>query len=117
MSEATSESNGEGEYVRTEGGRFAAGTRAGPGRPPMSSPMGKFREVLWSEIKEHDIASAIQTLRDVMSDPKAKPADRIAAAREMLDRSAGRPLPTDLADLVEQAERLAVQRQEPEGDQ
>jgi hypothetical protein len=39
-------------------------------------------------------AEAVETLRDVMSDKKAPPAARVAAANSILDRGYGRPSQT-----------------------
>ena len=58
MIDTAHDTNAQVNYLRSDGGRFATGNRGGPGRPPMTSAMGRFREALWSEIKENDIASA-----------------------------------------------------------
>jgi hypothetical protein len=93
---------------RDDSGRFTAGNSGGPGRPRRTSPMARFRERLWESITDQDIADAVSTLRTVMTDTGTKTCDRIAAARELLDRSVGRSLPSDLADLVEQAELIVA---------
>jgi hypothetical protein len=61
-------------------------------------------------VNEADVAEAVGVLRAIMSDPKAKGADRLNAAREILDRSCGRPVQPDLQELVEAAESMVAGR-------
>ena len=97
----------ENENIDRDGnGRFNPGNVGGPGRPKGSSPQIRFRSAMYAALTEADIVSALQCLRDVMADREAKTSDRIAAAKEILDRACGRPLPPDLEDLVLQAEAL-----------
>jgi len=87
-----------GETGRDDRGRFV--NHPGPGAPP-----NKHRARLAKAIKGRDITKAVQVLREIMNDPKAKAADRIAAAREMLDRSCGKPVQADLLERIEGIEQ------------
>jgi hypothetical protein len=89
-----SDDNGESELEKPfddggngkdERGRFISGNDYGRGAPP-----SKLRRALHEILTANDILAAVQLLRQVRDDPKAKNADRIVAAREILDRGVGR---------------------------
>jgi nucleoid-associated protein YgaU len=80
-------------------GRFATGNKAATaGGNPFAAAMAKLRGKLLSAITEGDVDAAIATLREVMA--SGKPFERIAAARELLDRAVGKPLATIEAELT-----------------
>ena len=94
------------DYARGDRGQFAAGTRGGPGRPPGYSPMGAFRKRLLEAVTPQDIDACVVALRDIISDADARPGERLAAIREMLDRAVGKPSPGDLGELVAEVEKM-----------
>jgi hypothetical protein len=67
---------------------------------------GRHRKKLNDAISEEDIEKAVACLRGIMEDASGKACDRLAAAREILDRSCGRPAPADLIERVERLEEL-----------
>jgi hypothetical protein len=100
--------NGNGRDSR---GRFAG--LPGPGAPP-----NKLRARLNKAIKAKDIDKAVAVLRAAMDDALARPGERIAAAREMLDRGAGKPATfaeLEILQRIEALERLVLERQAVNG--
>jgi hypothetical protein len=87
MSESSTGKAGQ-ELVRAERGRFAAGApSANPaGRPKRGQTLAEQwrRETDWPKLRAR--------LEGIVHDAKAKHADVIGAARELLDRSWGKPL-------------------------
>lgn len=65
-------------------GGFQPGVSGNPGGRPK-----EVREV--KVLARERTASAIEVLTKIMEDPKAAPAARVAACRELLDRGYGRP--------------------------
>src|SRR5262249_49138624 len=65
-------------------GGFQPGVSGNPGGRPK-----EVREV--KVLARERTATAIETLTKIMEDPKAPPAARVAACRELLDRGYGRP--------------------------
>jgi hypothetical protein len=78
------------QTVRSAGGRFVKGTAPGPGNPH-AALVGKLRARLYKVIKAKDVDAAIATIRDIMADGKGKAADRLTAAKLLLDRAIGDP--------------------------
>lgn len=70
--------------VRAEGGRFAVGSAGGPGRPKRGQTLAEQwrRETDWPKLRAR--------LESIVHDTKAKHADVVSAARELLDRSWGK---------------------------
>lgn len=86
---------------RDRAGRFKKGWKGGPG-----GSLRPHGPRLAKAILESDIDSAVKVLRDIMMNDKAKDADRISAARELLDRGAGRVPSGDLTEAVDQLEAM-----------
>lgn len=83
--------NGKGRGAR---GRFAPGNPGGPGNPH-AADVGRLRAKFFAGIRDADVDKALATIREIMGDAKAKHADRLAAARELLDRVIGKPAPAE----------------------
>ena len=93
--------NGEG---RGADGKFRPGWRGGPGNPH-AADVGRNRARFLRAIRSTDIGRAIATIRAIMEDGNAKPADRLAAARELLDRVIGKPAQAELLERIERLEQ------------
>jgi hypothetical protein len=91
--------NTESTPERNDSGHFAIGNKAAVGNAG-----NRNRRKLLTTITEDDIDLAVNALRRVLRDDKAKGNDIINAAREMLDRATGKPAAADLADRVENIE-------------
>jgi hypothetical protein len=99
------DTNGQNGNGRNHNGQFAKGNPGGPGNPGLkflAEHRRKFAEAVTPQI----VADAVKVLVDVMTDDKAKDADRISAAREILDRSIGRPTSTDVLERIEALEQM-----------
>ena len=109
MSDELHNPNGNGNgYRRGDNGYFAPGTKPGPGRPSNASTSARLRQKLLGEIKDEDIRDAIEALRKIIKDDASKPNDRIAAIKELLDRSVGKPIGADIeAELDELRQELS----------
>jgi hypothetical protein len=111
MSEAAPSTNGPQTDGRDTRGRFAPGNRGGPGNPHAAA-VGKYRAELFKQIKSSDIRLAVKTIREVMK--RGKDADRLAAAKLLLERVLGAPEPADILDtlrvLEEHVERMERRR-------
>jgi hypothetical protein len=105
---ANGPSNGDGRNSR---GQFAPGNPGGPGNPQAASA-AKHRAEFWRRLRAKDIAQALRVIRQVMNDKTAKPADRLTAARELLDRVLGRPVQSDLMERIERLEALLAAREQ-----
>ena len=77
-------------------GRFVVGWRGGSGAPP-----GRVRQRLDTALKAEDIDRAVEIMRQCMEDVSARWSDRIAAAREILDRGCGRTSSPDVDSAIE----------------
>jgi hypothetical protein len=62
-------------------------------------------------IRAKDIDTAVKVLRYCMGGKDIKPSDRLAAAREILDRACGRPVQADLLERIEALEALLNERE------
>lgn len=88
-------------------GRFLPGNRGGPGNP-FARRVGELREALLAEVSPEDLRAIVRVLVD-----QAKSGD-VAAAREVLLRTLGRPVEADLLERLEALEeRLAEQTPGP----
>ncbi|MEM8873926.1 MAG: hypothetical protein AAGD32_06665 [Planctomycetota bacterium] len=75
---------------RDRRGQFVPGNRAAcGGGNPLLAASNRLRAKLAATLTDDDIDAAIQVLRDGMTDENKRV--RMAAARELLDRSVGRP--------------------------
>jgi len=93
-------STNDRQTERGPGGRFAKGNPGGPGNP-YAADVGRYRARLYKAFKAHDVDLAIKTIREIMG--KGKDADRLAAAKLILDRALG---PAEAVDLVERLQAL-----------
>jgi hypothetical protein len=94
---------------RGPGGRFAKGNKGGPGNP--DAPLvAKHRAAFFAAIKSSDARSALRVIRQLMNDADARPADRLAAARELLDRVIGRATSSDVVQRIEALEQRLLER-------
>jgi hypothetical protein len=84
---------------RDEAGRFTGGHRLSIGNTG-----NRNRRKLLESIVPDDIDLALNAIRRVLRDEKAKGNDCINAAREMLDRATGKPASSDMADRIEAIE-------------
>ncbi|MBK8978281.1 MAG: hypothetical protein IPM29_20445 [Planctomycetes bacterium] len=80
----------EGDSERDQRGPFRRGNRGGPGKPHPRRAAEDQRAIR-EAIAPADLARVLVALRDLALDAAASGADRIAAARALLDRVAGRP--------------------------
>jgi hypothetical protein len=85
-------------------GRFSAGNPGGPGNPHAAAA-SRLRAKMLETITGGDVELAVSVIREVMT--KGKDADRLAAARELLDRSVGKPLPAEPTEDGQTAAALA----------
>lgn len=92
-----------GHNGRAPNGRFAAGNAGGPGNP-QAKRVAALRKALLKSVKPADVEAIIAKLVEA-----AKAGDTVAA-REILDRTIGKPVQTDLLQRVEQLEQLLTQR-------
>lgn len=78
-------------------GRFTKGNSGGPGRPPAAS-VHEHRAALVNAVTPNDVKRVVRVLLD-----KALSGD-IQAARILLDRLLGPPLPVDVIERIEELE-------------
>lgn len=93
---------------RDRRGRFALGNSGGPGNPN-AAKVGQLRARLYRLIRNEDIDLALETMREVMGD--GKPSDRLAAAKLLLERAMGAPIPLDIIERLERLEATLENRQ------
>ena len=92
----------KGTNGRDEHGRFLPGHAGGPGNP-YAKQVAKLRSGLLGAVTEDDIREIVQKLIAM-----AKEGD-IAAAREVLLRTLGRPVESDLLERLEGLEELITE--------
>lgn len=86
-----------GTSGRDRSGRFTPGNRGGPGNP-LAGKISKLRAALVAAVTEEDIREIAQALIAT-----AKGGD-VRAVKELLDRTIGRPVETDLIERLESLE-------------
>ena len=91
-----------GANGRDRSGRFAAGNPGGPGNP-QAKHVAALRGALLRSVKAVDVEAIIAKLVEA-----AKTGDTVAA-REILDRTIGKPVATDLLQRVEALESQLAQ--------
>lgn len=102
MSEIPSTHGSNGD-ARTPGGKFAKGNKLGRGNP-LAGRAARIRATLLKELKPAD-AKEIGAMLIVM----AKAGD-MAAIRELLDRTIGKPAQVELLERIEALEHAFAER-------
>lgn len=92
-----------GPNGRDQAGRFAAGNRCAKGNP-FARRMAELRSALISAVTDEDLRDIIKALIE-----KAKRGD-VPAAKEVLDRTLGRPQEADLIQRLEELEAMLTTR-------
>lgn len=100
---------------RVSGGKFAPGNAFACGPKPGVAIANQHRRLFWAALKTSDVLAALDTIRKILRDPKAKNFEKLAAAREMLDRIIGRPAESDLLERLEKLEEQAAQHRANSG--
>jgi hypothetical protein len=104
-------SNGNANGGRDGSGRFASGNRAAVGRGnPHAAEVGRHRARFFAALRDNDVERALKVIRSLMGSKKAKDNDRLAAARELLDRVLGKAVQSDLLERIENLERAVSER-------
>lgn len=97
-----------GDGDRDDRGRFAPGNRGGPGNP-YAVQTARLRAALLRKLDEACIEEAAKALMTGVR------SGNIVAVRELLDRTIGRPVPTDVLDRVARLEELLGQLVQEQG--
>jgi hypothetical protein len=88
------------ETPRTPSGRFAKGNPGGPGNPHAAS-VAKLRAAILRAVTPEDVEAIVRAMIQ-----RAKGGD-MAATRELFDRAMGKPTDGDLAERIDELERVA----------
>lgn len=109
MSETAPLANGQSNGGdRGPGGKFVAGNQAALGRGnPGAADVGKHRARFFAALRDDDVERCLKTIRRVMGNKKSRDSDRLAAARELLDRVLGKAVQADLLERIERLEAMA----------
>jgi hypothetical protein len=99
-----------GPNGRDSSGRFAKGNSGGPGNP-LGHRVAALRRALLEAVSEKDLRAIIAKLVE-----QAKAGD-IQAAKEVLMRTLGKPVETDLIERLEHLEELLARRARGEEDE
>ena len=86
-------------FQRSPDGKFLPGTQGGPGNP-YAKRVGQLRRALLDAVTPEDIQQIILALVDA-----AKDGD-LAAAREVILRTIGKPIESDLLERLERVEAV-----------
>jgi hypothetical protein len=97
MSESPSTNGANGG--RQDGGRFAKGNPGGPGNPH-ARRVARLRSALLKAVTPADMKAIVARL---VQDARA---GNVQAAREVIERSLGKPVETDLIERIERLEQL-----------
>lgn len=89
---------GNGSNGRDNKGRFAVGNIGGPGNPHVKRT-SVLRNALLNAVSTEDVEKIIQAI------VKAAKAGNLVAAREVLDRTIGKPSQTDILARLESLEQ------------
>lgn len=87
---------------RDSNGRFTQGNAGGPGNPH-AGQVSQLRAAILEAVSAEDVAAIIEQLIS-----KARQGD-LAAAREILDRTVGKPAQSNLLERIEALEAIAAQ--------
>jgi len=94
--------NGDG---RDDRGRFAAGNAGGPGNPHAGA-VAKLRSALFAALKPTHVRKAVKMVLAILDDPKAKAADKLAAAKLVHEWGLGTQ--ADLKERIERVEQMVL---------
>lgn len=102
--QAPSPNGGLSSADRDSRGRFTPGNAGGPGNP-LGGKVARLRAALIEAVSEDDIRAIAHGLIE-----QAKDGD-IAAAKELLNRTLGKPTEHDLIERLEALEGIAAKRE------
>lgn len=105
------ESNGPANGDRDARGRFAPGNPGGPGNP-RAADVGRLRARFFASIKDENMDRALAVIVELMDKTDARDSDRLAAARELIDRVIGKAVAADLLERIERLESLLSAREQ-----
>ena len=88
-----------GPNGRDASGRFAQGNAGGPGNPH-AAQVGQLRRALLDAVTAEDIRAIAAKLVEMAKD------GNVAAIKELLDRTLGKPHEADLIERIERLENL-----------
>lgn len=88
---------------RTVGRPFKPGQSGNPGGRPRQSKDGR-------KMLREALPGAVQVVIDVLNDPEAKPAERLTAAKIILDRVLGKATQPIVADVHKEEEPVTLQQ-------
>jgi len=94
---------GNGSNGRDSNGRFAAGNTGGPGNPHVKRT-SELRVALLNAVSTEDVEKIVQAI------VKNAKAGNLVAAREVLDRTIGRPSQTDIVARLESLEQAFYEK-------
>jgi hypothetical protein len=97
--DAPSTNGSNGPTNRSPGGRFAKGNAGGPGNP-FAAKVARLRKTMLASVTPADMREVVAALL-----AKAKSGD-VAAVRELLERTLGKPQEADLMERMEKLEAL-----------
>ena len=92
---------------RGPGGQFAKGWKGGPGNPH-AAEVGRHRARFFASIRDDDVDKALEAIRQVLEG--GRDADKLAAARELLDRVIGKSVQSEVLERVERLECLLARQ-------
>lgn len=95
--------SGNGSNGRDSKGRFVAGNSGGPGNPHVKRT-SELRNALLNAVSADDVEKIIQAIVE------AAKAGNTVAAREVLDRTIGRPSQTDVLARLESLEQALYEK-------
>jgi len=99
------EPSANGAVGRDVAGRFQAGNPGGPGNP-YAKQVGRLRSAMLDAVSEEDMRAVVAKLVELAKDGS------VPAAKEVLERTLGRPTEADLIDRLEQLETLLVSQRQ-----
>jgi hypothetical protein len=95
-----SKQQAEDPWNRDGSGRFGKGNQGGPGASALAVKQTKLRIAMLAALQEEDVQEVVRKLIELAKEGS------IAAAKEVLDRAAGKAEAYDLAVRLEQVEKL-----------
>ncbi len=90
---------------RDAAGKFAKGNPGGPGNPN-AAKANEYRRQSLDAFRSSDIDLAVRTIRRILRSETSKDADKLAAVRELLNRTIGTPVASGLIERIEVLENI-----------